>query len=153
MNLSSLPPMRVPTLTEVVEWSSLTRVEPEVAQVPDPAHLPVLSETVLLQDWPGVDAASARAQPETAAAPEAEAARIDPAELTRRIVSDVQQQVDRMLEERLRVVLAPMLERLTQTLAQQARDELALALRDVVAEAVSHELARHRNASDRVEPA
>ena len=52
-----------------------------------------------------------------------------------------------------RAVLAPMLECLTQTLAQQARDELALALRDVVAEAVSHELARHRNASDRVEPA
>ena len=151
MNLSTLPPMRVPTLTEVVDWSPLPLSEPALAHAPDPDQLPVLSEAVLLHDWPGVEVVSARAETETEA--EAEVAQIDPEELARRIVSDVQQRVDRMLEDRLRVALAPMLERLTQTLAQEARDELALALRDLVGEAVSNELARHRSSSDRVEPA
>ena len=160
MNLSSLPPMRVPTLTEVVEWSPLTRVGPEV---PDNAHLPVLSEAVLLQDWPRVEAGSAGAEEapdaEVALAPEAEAEAesppmpIDEAELTQRIVGDIQRQVDQMLEHRVQAALTPMLEEWTRTLAQQARNELALTLRDVVAEAVALELARHRSSSDRIEPA
>ena len=163
MNLSSLPPMRVPTLTEVVEWSPLKLAGPEVAEVPDNAHLPVLSEAVLLQDWPRVEAGSAGAEEapdaEVALAPEAEAEAesppmpIDEAELTQRIVGDIQRQVDQMLEHRVQAALTPMLEEWTRTLAQQARNELALTLRDVVAEAVALELARHRSSSDRIEPA
>jgi aspartate oxidase len=44
----------------------------------------------------------------------------------------------------LREILAPLLARATDTLVREARTELALALRDMVARAVSQEISRHR---------
>lgn len=164
MTASTLSPMRVPTLTEVVEWPPKATAEAPRPR-PDADHLPVLSEeAVLPQDGPQAAVAAAEvAEPERAEVeaavtePEPQAgapspAPIDEATLTQRIVGDLQRQVDLMLEHRLQAALTPLLERLTQTLARDARDELALTLRDLVAEAVSHELARHRHSPDRVEP-
>jgi hypothetical protein len=62
----------------------------------------------------------------------------------KRILADVQRQVDQMLEVRLREALAPALTRLTDALVRDARAELAAALNDVVARAVAQELSRHR---------
>jgi phage gp29-like protein len=137
MSLSALPPMRVPTLTEVVEWPPLVLADSPPPSAPDAPELPVLSEAVLPADWPDA---------------ETESSPIVEAELTQRILTDLQRQVDLALEDRLQAVVAPMLARLVQALLQEARDELALTLRDVVAEAVSQELMRHRSELDRLEP-
>jgi hypothetical protein len=110
-----LQPQRVPTLTEVVQ----------------------LPQGVPIQ---GTDAERLLTLPATVHAP----APIDEAALCQRVLLDVQRQVDLMLEYRLREALAPMLGRLAETLVREARDELALTLRDVVARAVNQEVARNR---------
>lgn len=125
MSLSTLPPMRVPTLTEVVDWPPVQPfviVELAPARLVEPVHEPA---------------------PEPA--PERPPALpIDEAALTQRILAGLQQQVDAMLDHQLRLAMQPLLNRLADTLAQQARDELASALRDVVALAVSREMIRLR---------
>lgn len=140
MSLSALPPMRVPTLTEVVDWSALTPIASSPSRPdalsPDSDHLPVLSEALAPEDCPIVVAMPAR---------------IDEEMLTQRILADLQRKIDLMLEHRLRTALTPMVERLTQTLAHESRDELALTLRDMVADAVSQELLRQRGSADSVQ--
>lgn len=109
MSLPALPPMRVPTLTEVVDWPLVHLVGIELpAREPPPAPP------------------------------------IDEAALTQRLLADLQQQIDLMLDHQLRVAMQPLLNRLANTLALQARDELASALRDLVALAVSREMIRLR---------
>lgn len=65
-------------------------------------------------------------------------------QITQQVLSDVQRQVDRMFEYRVREVLGPVLARLTDQLIEDARRELAATLRDVVRRAVAQELARLR---------
>jgi hypothetical protein len=150
---SSMPPMSVPTLTEVVEWNAATMDEtaphavldleiPELADVVGldtaaaPAASALRSEAQQLQDW--LQAASAVRQP--AVAP----ASIDVDALTQRVLAQLMPHVEAMLEQRLTLVMAPVLERVAQALAQDARDELESALHDVVADAVAQELQRER---------
>ena len=64
--------------------------------------------------------------------------------LIRRVLADLQQRADLMFEYRLREALTPVLARATETLIHELRLELAATLRDVVARAVSQELARQR---------
>lgn len=127
MSLPTLPPMRVPTLTEVVDWPPVQPfviVELAPARLVEPVHEPAPEPA-----------------PERPPAPP-----IDEAALTQRILAglQMQMQVDAMLDHQLRVAMQPLLNRLADTLAQQARDELASALRDVVALAVSREMIRLR---------
>jgi len=136
---------RVPTLTEVIEvadtaaapaatdaqqeeapWERTTRFAPaemsaalRVEPAAVPATLPLLVQ---------------------AAAPPV----IDEDRLAERILADVQRQVGVMLEHRIRETLAPVLARLTDAVVQEARIELASALRDMVARAVAQEMARQR---------
>lgn len=119
MSLTALPPTRVPTLTEVVEWSPAFLVE--ALRVRDEARLP----------------------PQAAPLPV-----IDEAALTGRILADLQGQVDAMLDHHLRVALTPVLQRQAELLAHHARDELASALRDMVARAVSQAMIRQRAARE-----
>ena len=83
------------------------------------------------------------------AAPSPPVAAALPADLQEQIVlqvlGDMQRQVDRLLEFRLRESLAPVLERLADSLVDEVREQLALTLRDVVRRAVAQELARHRS--------
>lgn len=118
MSLPTLPPMRVPTLTEVVDWP--------------PVHLVV------------VDPPSHEPPP---------APPIDEAALTQRILAGLQQQVDAMLDHQMRLAMQPLLNRLIDTLALQARHELASALRDMVALAVSREMIRLRATAPPADPA
>lgn len=167
MSVTTLPPMRVPTLTEVVEWPPSLLEGSAVPGSPDAEQLPVLSEAVQPQEIapstgevevePVVESIELEAEAEA----EAEASvpttpalteAIDEAALTRRIVGELQHRVDLALEDQLRAALAPMLDRLMHTLVREARDELAPTLRDVVAKAVSHELEQHRHAPDRADP-
>ncbi len=109
------PPNRVPTLTEVVPWPEPTASE----QMPE-------------------------APPETdMAEPSAPVPELTEEMLTRRILAELQRQVDLMLEYRLREILTPLLARATDNVVREARGELAASLRDLVARAVAQELARH----------
>jgi hypothetical protein len=117
---------------------------------PPPARVPTLTEVVSLPESPAAVAATSFARTEPAplqhlepAAP-VSAHEADEEELIQRVLSDLQRQIDLMLEIRLREVLAPALTRATDALMREARTELASTLRDVVSRAVAQEIARHR---------
>ncbi len=128
-----MPPDRVPTLTEVVAWPA----EGAPADVADnPAEVAAVPGMVAPPEpLPTVDPTPARA-----ALPA-----ITEAQLTQHILTDVQRQIDLMLEYRLREALAPVLARATDSLVRESRSELASTLRDVVARAVAQEMSRHRS--------
>jgi hypothetical protein len=109
-----------------------------------PEHLPKLTEVVDVR--PTETAAGGQSIAERLAATRA-AAQPPLAEdqLVQRILSDVQRQVDLVLETRLREVLAPVLTRLTDALLREARTELASTLHDIVTRAVAQELSRQRS--------
>ena len=121
------PPGGIPTLTEVVPWPSQAPIAPAFAPV----------------------AAGASAVPSALltaiAAPLEPAAPIDEAQLTQRVLVDLQRQIDLMLEVRLREALAPVLARAADALIRDARKELTAALRDAVARSVAQELARRED--------
>jgi hypothetical protein len=60
------------------------------------------------------------------------------------VLSDVQKQIDSMLEFRLKEAMAPLLARHTEAIARDLRDELNRTLKDVVARSVAQELAKLR---------
>ena len=120
---SPLPPDRVPTLTEVVSW-------------PGASAAPVASAEV----EPGANEAGA----DESAATATDAAPFNEEQLTQRILTDLQRQMDLMLDYRLREILTPLLTRAADSIVREARSELASTLRDVVARAVAQELTRHR---------
>ena len=111
----------VPTLTEVIELPAFARTSD--------AHRPV----------PMAQAESALAQESVAAFPA-----VDEEHLVQRVLADLQRNADLMLEYRLRQALAPAMARLADALVNEVREELVVTLRDVVARAVSQELARQR---------
>ncbi len=122
------PPVRVPTLTEVVRLPEAPPAATAPAVVPSPAAY-----------------APTEPAPLHGAALPASAARLpDEEELTQRVLADLQRQVELMLEVKLREALAPALTRATDALMREARNELASTLRDVVSRAVAQEIARHR---------
>lgn len=120
-----MPPDRMPTLTEVVAW-------PAEAAPADAA-----TDSVRVA---AAEPAAADATPLRPALPA-----ITEAQLTQHILTDVQRQIDLMLEYRLREALAPVLARATDNLVRESRSELASTLRDVVARAVAQEMSRHRS--------
>lgn len=66
------------------------------------------------------------------------------AELVAAVMRELQPRIDLMFEYRLREALSPLLARLADAVLHEARGELAATLRDVVARAVAHEMARRR---------
>jgi len=127
-----MPPDRVPTLTEMVAW-------PAEAMTADVVSGPAgtVAEPVLVSVAEPVAAAPSPVHPVLPA--------ITEAQLTQHILTDVQRQIDLMLEYRLREALAPVLARATDNLVRESRSELASTLRDVVARAVAQEMSRHRS--------
>lgn len=149
-------PAHVPTLTEVIDvQGQVPAASPAVASpvvaspvVAAPASairppvpldaLPVLGEVVSAppQQQPLPQAAT----PPPQDAPPA----VSEAQLAHRVLSDVQRQVDSMLEFRLKEAMAPLLARHTEAIARDLRDELNRTLKDVVARSVAQELAKLR---------
>ncbi|MEP7101018.1 MAG: hypothetical protein ABI781_10935 [Burkholderiales bacterium] len=125
MSGGSMPPERVPTLTEVVSWPHSTA--------------PVVGEMQL--SLPTVEARPAEA--DMVVAP-LQPLRVADEEMVQGVLVEVQRQVELMLDYRLREVLTPLLNRAADGIVRDARAELASTLRDVVARAVAQELARHR---------
>lgn len=109
------PPTRVPTLTEVVELREAAPAAPAGEEA-----APGFVER--RANWPA----------------------IQEEQVVQRVLTDLQRQIDLMLETRMRETLTPLLTRATDALLRDMRHELASTLRDVVARAVAQELARHR---------
>jgi hypothetical protein len=148
MSSQFLPPGRVPTLTEVVQWSdgsaapkaagapSALPARPPLATMPSPPRraegpMPIATQSA-------APTAASLESPATATTAVSEDA------LIQQVYGDLQRQVELMLEYRLREALAPMLTRAADSIVRDARNELASTLRDVVARAVAQELSRHR---------
>ncbi|HJV96414.1 MAG TPA: hypothetical protein VJ608_10280 [Albitalea sp.] len=126
--LRSQPPRRVPTLTEVVEDAVGDKTELGEPLIP-------LRQT-LQEPRAEADVAPARSGALVAGASETQ--------IAERVLTELLKQVDVMLEQQLRDALAPAIERMTETLVSEMRTELASALREMVARAVTQELSRHR---------
>ena len=122
------PPARVPTLTEVVELPEAPAAAQVTEDVAAPQHGTPMPEPPLVPpflerraNWP-----------------------VQEDQIVQRVLSDLQRQIDLMLETRMRETLTPALTRATDALVRDVRHELASTLRDVIAHAVAQELARHR---------
>jgi hypothetical protein len=135
-NGGSLPPDRVPTLTEVVAWPA------PAAAVAAPSADPMADPVPELVVDPMASAPPASETAPLAASGTGTA--LSEEQLTQRVLTDLHRQMELMLDYRLREVLTPLLTRAADSIVREARGELASALRDVVARAVAQELARHR---------
>jgi hypothetical protein len=124
------PPAGIPTLTEVVPWPGQAPIAPAPTLAPVAAVAPAVQPAT---------------PPPVTAVPLAPAAPINEAQLTQRVLADLQRQIDLMLEVRLREALAPVLARAADALIRDARKELTTALRDAVARSVAQELARRED--------
>lgn len=115
------PPQRhgLPTLTEVIELAPLGDAG---AALPSRAAGALRGEGVVLPGaaWP------------------------DTEQLIERLLGDLQRDANLTLELRLREALAPVLARVADDLVRELRDKLHIALREVVTQAASQELARRR---------
>jgi len=154
MNGLSRPhPAQVPTLTEIIDLqgqaaavpvvpATLVKAVPTATAVRPPLPLdalPVLGEVVSTP----AEGASEPAVTVPASLPDASPA-VSEAQLAHRVLSDVQRQIDGMLEFRLKEAMAPLLARHTEAIARDLRDELNRTLKDVVARSVAQELAKLR---------
>ena len=119
----SVPQQGVPTLTEVVDWPGVSQPLGSIPAAAVPAAL----------------------APSTQMAAEPVMALPSEEQLIRRVLADLQRQIDLMLEYRLREALTPLLARAADSVIRDARGELASTLRDVVARAVAQEMAKHRS--------
>ena len=115
---------------------------------PHPSNVPTLTEVIEFNQDDGrlVSAPAVESPLPTSevqfVAPEPE---VSEAQLSQRILTDVQRQIDAMLEFRLRESMQPLLAQFTETLMQDLRDELSRTMRDVVTRAVAQEAAKLRN--------
>lgn len=147
MNGISRPhPAHVPTLTEIIDVGAQPpALQPVRAPVPPVSldALPVLGEVVPQpseqQSLPLSQPLPPTASPQHGAPPT-----VSEAQLAHRVLSDVQRQIDGMLEYRLKEAMAPLLARHTEAIARDLRDELNRTLKDVVARSVAQELAKLR---------
>lgn len=152
----------VPTLTEVVSVPAASPARTDGAtatreRTPEPVPVePTSSERAASEHAPE-HAASERAvseavSTESTAGPAADAgvgadpARLRPSdeELTATILAGLQRQVDAVLEFRVRELLTPILNRATDAVVREAKNELARSLRDLVARSVAEEMRRQR---------
>ncbi|MFM2448174.1 MAG: hypothetical protein RIS44_624 [Pseudomonadota bacterium] len=121
---ANVPPSRVPTLTEVVE-----------------VHGALTEEVMPAESPAGVGALAAlTATPTTTASSPPQS--VNPDLLTQQVMTDIQRQIDAMLEVRLKEALAPIVTRLTDALARDARSELTKVMKDVVSRCVAEEVRR-----------
>lgn len=152
MNGISRPhPAQVPTLTEIIDVPGQA---PALQPAPSPVAAPVLAirPPVPLDALPVLgEVVSAPPEqqplplpPAIPPAPQEAPPAVSEAQLAHRVLSDVQRQIDSMLEFRLKEAMAPLLARHTEAIARDLRDELNRTLKDVVARSVAQELAKLR---------
>ncbi len=134
-----LPPPadRLPTLTEVVLLGG------ESVHVPAADAPPNATESTALggsEPLPALFADQRLSAESLLASALPGGAAMDAHALTQHVLTELTPRVDALLEARLREALAPALARAADGLIRQARDELTLALRELVLEAVDRTL-------------
>jgi hypothetical protein len=135
------PPGTIPTLTEVVSWPESAPAAPPACAAP-PVQAPAATPAEPSEPPSAPSAApSAEPEPEPAGATTVPAA-VTEAQITRRVMADLQGQLDLMLEVRVRETLAPILARAGDAIVRDARKELTAALREIVSLSVCRELRR-----------
>lgn len=134
MSQPSLPPVSVPTLTEVVEWAPAVPPPPLDAVPTLHDEVPVLCDAAWLVE---------RTTP-TPTQPQAFSP-VDEAQLTQRIVEQIEQQLDTLFSERLPPLMLAVLDRAVEELVAHARNELASTLPGIVSQAVSQELLQRQD--------
>ncbi len=122
---ANVPPSRVPTLTEVVEVHGFGTEEAIPAADPTPG---VASTVSTLPAAPSLTGSAQ--QPVNADL------------FAQQVMADIQRQVDAMLEVRLKEALAPIVTRMTDALARDARAELTKVMKEVVSRCVADEVRR-----------
>jgi hypothetical protein len=122
---ANVPPSRVPTLTEVVEVHGAVTD----GATPAAASTPGVAGTASVLPVPAYGTASTTPA-------------VDTELLTQQVMADIQRQIDAMLEVRLKEVLAPIVTRLTDALARDARAELTKVMKEVVSRCVADEVRR-----------
>ena len=151
MNFPTRPhPANVPTLTEVIEFNP---DDGQLLPVPAVVESPLLAPDIDFSPMPLAEVASSQSMVPLASIPHVVPARqvevtepeVSEVQLSQRILTDVQRQIDSMLEFRLRESMQPLLAQFTETLMQDLRDELSRTMRDVVTRAVAQEVAKLRN--------
>jgi len=130
----SLPPVSVPTLTEVVEWAPAAPPPPLDAVPTLHDEVPVLCDAAWLVE---------RTTP-TPTQPQAFTP-VDEAQLTQRILEQIEQQLDTLFSERLSPLMLAVLDRAAEELAAHARNELASTLPGIVSQAVSQQLSQRQD--------
>ncbi len=123
-------------------WAPMSNVElpgmEDLLEAPQPA-LPELA------DAPAPPVASgAVAQPAPAPVVSGEVTEVTEAQLAHRVLGVVQKQIDGMLDFRLREAMTPILQRHTDALVRELRDELKQTMQDVINRAVAQEMAKVR---------
>lgn len=138
-------PKHVPVLTEVIDAEDLVPSAEPSALVADTApRAPVTTTTqaapsLYSQSMPLRDMPALRA---SVVAPVLNV--MDEAQLAQRVLSEVQRQIDSMLEYRLREAMTPILARVSDALVRELRQELSRTMSDVVTRSVAQEVARQR---------
>lgn len=157
-------PSHVPTLTEVIEIPEVLPPASEpVVPMAEPAAFVAEPIAAVIAAVPAVAAPIPAAvlapapvvplAPETPVTPvpptlpARTASGVDEAAMAQRVLSEVQRQIDGMLEYRLREALTPILARTSESLVRELRQELSKTMRDVVSRAVAQEVARQRSRS------
>jgi hypothetical protein len=150
------PADRLPTLTEVVLFAGeLVHAEPKRAEtaLPESAAMEVAEAAadspVAAVEAPRVDLQAGLDHGLSAASLLASALpggqQLDTQALTQLVLAELAPRIDALFESRLREALAPALARAADTLIRQSRDELTLALRDLVQDAVTRTLRQQRS--------
>ncbi len=136
MSQPPLPPVSVPTLTEVVEWAPAA--PPPPLDVVPTLHdeMPVLCDAAWLVERTAPTSTHTQLQVLTP---------VDEAQLTQRILEQIEQQLDTLFSERLPPLMLAVLDRAVEELAAHARSELASTLPGIVSHAVSQELSRRQD--------
>jgi hypothetical protein len=94
-------------------------------------------------DLPVPEAAAPAPALQPAAVP-VEVTDVSEAQLAHRVLAVVQKQIDGMLDYRLREAMTPILQRHTDALVRDLRDELKQTMQDVITRAVAQEMAKVR---------
>ena len=136
MSQPSLPPVSVPTLTEVVEWAPAVPPPPLDAVPTLYDEVPVLCDAAWLVERTALTPTPTQPQAFTP---------VDEAQLTQRILEQIEQQLDTLFSERLPPLMLAVLDRAVEELTAQARNELASMLPGIVSQAVSQELSQRQD--------
>ncbi|MFY9480117.1 MAG: hypothetical protein WAQ08_20960 [Aquabacterium sp.] len=135
-------PLAMPPLVPVV--TSLVAAPTAPVSVPEPLPIPASLLKPALAPVPPLSSPAPAPAPLT---PARGASGLDEAAMAQRVLSEVQRQIDGMLEYRLREALTPILARTSESLVRELRQELSKTMRDVVSRAVAQEVARQRSRS------